>query len=160
MASRSKLWIPFDTGSTSISSADVQVDIDGRYLIEVGAEFKGTILAVKGWYSVRQDTPSNALEAFACGIGVFDKGASVSAGTPILSQDVSSKWLWYNFVPVGGPGGDSTALVNVMAPYTFPLESRSKRTVGFQDRIRFVGSSVDNTTMKFRACGRILLLEA
>ncbi len=159
MAARSKLWLPWDTGSNTIS-VPTAIRIDQKYLTEVGSVFKGTILAVKGWFSVRQDAPSNAMELFLCGIGVFDKDASSAAGIPDLDLEISSKWLWYNAVPLGGPGGDSTALTNVMAPYTFLIDSRSKRTKGYQEEIVFSGDSPDNTSLTFRAAGRMLLLEA
>ncbi len=160
MASRSKLWLPFDTGSNTITTADTAVQLDGRYLLEVGSEFKGTILAIRAWIAVRQDVPSNALEAFCCGIGVFDKDASVTAGIPDLSLEISSKWMFHTFIPVGGAGGDSTALINVMAPYVWPIDVRSKRTVGFQEHTFFVGNSVDDSSLTFRCAGRMLLLEA
>ncbi len=154
---RSNLWLPWTTGSNT-TSADTQGGqiVDGEYLTGVGAEFKGTIIAVKGSFAIQQDAPSNALERFSVGLRVRTKGVEVTL--PDLFTDISNKWFWRMDGFIGGPGGDSTALVNVMSAFVFPIDGRSKRKVGFNEEIVF--NFKTTAIAKLGAAGRFLLLEA
>ncbi len=157
MASRKTLWIPFDTGSNnSVAATQGGVNIDAAYSASAAANFKGTVIAVKGFLTFNQDAPSNSLERFAFGIGIFQE--DVSTTVPDLWTDVSKEWFWQTAGYVGGPGGDSTALANVMAPFTVAIDARSKRVVGYQDVIRFNWKTTG--VFKLGAAGRILLLES
>ncbi len=157
MAKRSILWLPFDTGSNNtVAATQNGVAIDSLYINAASAQFKGTILAVKGMMAIRQDVPSNALERFACAIRVTPKDALLTE--PDLWLDPSKLDLWRIDGYIGGPGGDSTALVNVMAGFTFPMDGRSKRLVGFADTIKFIWKTT--SVAKLAASGRLLLLEA
>ncbi len=155
---RSTLWLPWDFGSnTSAAGTAFKVVIDGQYLASVGAEFKGTILAIFGFFTINQSTPSNALERFSAGIIVGDKGIAVSA-LPDVENDISSRWFWHIGGYIGGPGADTTGLADVMMPFMFPIQGRSKRKVGFQDEIIMVAKT--DGVAKLAASGRMLLLEA
>ncbi len=157
MARRDTVWIPWTLGSiTTVAGTQTGVDIDIRYLAEAGAEFKGTILAIKGYLSISQDVPSNALERFAVGCRVQNK--QESPGDVDLFTEASKAWFWRLDGFIGGPGGDSSALVNVMAPYVFPIDGRSKRLVGFNENI--VMSVLTDGVSRVGAAGRLLLLEA
>ncbi len=157
MAKRSTLWLPFTTGSNT-TAANVQngVKLDAEYDVIAKARFKGTILAVKGMVGIRQDAPSNALERFALGIRV--KPITAAVAEPDLFDDPTKLDLWRMDGFIGGPGGDSSALANVMAGFSFPIDGRSKRLVGYADEIQFVWKT--SGVMKLGAAGRLLLLEA
>ncbi len=157
MAKRDTLWLPFDTGSiNTVANTQNGVEVDTVYVSIAQARFKGTILAIKGMVAIRQDSPSNALERFSLACRVQPKNGLVTE--PDLWDDPSKLDFWRLDGYIGGPGGDSTALVNVMAGFTFPMDGRSKRTMGFGDSIEFVWKT--SAIAKLGASGRILLLEA
>ena len=157
MASRKTLWLPFSTGSiNSVANVQNATKIDAQYLVAAAAQFKGTLLSVKGMLSFAQDVPSNALERYCFAIRVAP--INRAATEPDLFDDLSKDWLWRVDGFIGGPGGDSTALANVMAPVLLSIDSKSKRVIGFNDSIEFVHKT--SGVMKFGAAGRHLLLEA
>ncbi len=157
MARRSTLWIPFQTGSNTLAGGtQSQVVIDTNYASQAAAQFKGTILAVKGYLTYQQTVPSNTYETFAAGIMVADAG--MGATVPDLFTAITKLWLWYISFDTNGPGGDTTAQANVMSPFMFPIDARSKRIVGFQDSI--VVKAKSDGDARFAMNGRILVLEA
>ncbi len=156
MATRSKLWLPFQTISNTTSAATQnKQSIDGSYGTLVGAEFKGTLIAVRAWVTMRQDAISNALEAFSCAIRVASKQQSATDNDLVTTITNDPARL---DVVLGGPGADTTGLADVMQTFTFPLMSNSKRLVGFNDEISFVWKT--SGAGKIGCVGRLLLLEA
>ncbi len=157
MAKRNTLWLPFTIGSnTSVANTQAAVAIDGRYLAEAAAEFKGTILAVRGGLAFNQLNPTNAYARYAFGIRVRKKASATAA--PDLFDAISKEWLWRLDGMIPGPAGDSTALANIMVPFQVELLGNSKRVVGFSDEIVFQFKT--DVAFKLGCSGRLLLLEA
>lgn len=157
MAKRSSLWLTWDTGSNnSVAGTQSGTPIDGQYLAQAAAEFKGTILAVKGMGAVAQDLPSNAQERFAFGIRVRDKQQSLTDVD--LFDDVTKAWLWRVDGYLNGAAGDATGLANLMSNLYIPIDARSKRLVTYSQDIVFNWKT--SGVAKFGFSGRMLLLEA
>jgi len=157
MAKRSTLWVPFDIGSNNtVANTQNRVSISSIYNTAADQNFKGTVLAIKGMVALRQDAPSNALERFAFSARVVGPGVGATAVDLFTALSKDDFWRLDGYI--GGPGGDSTALTDVMAGFTFPIDGRSKRLVGFNDTIHFMWKT--SGVMKIAASGRLLLLEA
>ena len=151
-------WVPFATNQTVNAGVTTAFDVLGDYETIYGSEpINYTVLAIRASMLYRSTVVTNVFTRFAVGMRLIEKLLIADTTVGPMAEG-EADWFLFHGGYHSGPGGDATAMVNVIMPFWLPLHSDSQRKSRGNQHIQLsLENESGGSSLKVAIAGRVLL---